>query len=975
MKKLKKIILIIGICLFNQTIIAQDNYGEQIIEQPVQGASHHFGNSVSIDGNYAVVGAPNENEQTGAANVFKKDENGNWVHIQKITAFVGQSIDEYFGTTVHIQGNYIFVSAPTDRLNEAQFQNPAGSVMIYKNDGNDNFVGIQRIRSSDISTGDYFGDSIDSYGDYLVVGAPHEDHDLAGNNTFASAGSAYVFKKDAVNDEWNQIQKLVPSHREVSDVSGISLAISENYIILGSNNNTDVDNLNPLIGSGSVFVFKKDDVNDVWLETQKLKGSNNQYTSFGRFGIDINGDYIAVGAPGEDSVYIFKVNQVDGVWSQIQKVNAVGFSTSSFGKSIALNGDFFIASAPSASVQQPNGTNIVSGTAFIFKNNNDTWNQVGQIAPSDGELNDFYGGGDSSFTFYSNSVIDFDGIHFIVGAGFNDVTNGGNTFVNAGKAYISGNFTGLFNQIFTWTGAISTDWNTAGNWDVNAVPTASDDVILADVVNAPKVNFNQSYVVNNLTINENLTIKTNASLTVNGNLDHGANIQVESFANGNGSFILRGNQTNLNPADLIYLRYVSGNNWHMLSSPVTNFDIDVFAAATALAEGQGNNRGIGFYNNNTNPRWIYYQDGADDTGDFIEGKGYSIQTSENAFLNFTGKLKATDLNNYVITENLDGWNLVGNPYPAFINANTNADENENFLTENADNLDPEFANIYVWNPNTTSYEPIGNGLGAKYIAPAQGFFVKSKVSGGTIDINKSMLTHQQGDLFLKTNPTKKMVLQIKDDTNISETTIAFKNGMTKGLDVTYDAAVFSGATNNLSIYTHLLEDNKNVPFAIQFLPELENNDFIIPLGVYQKEETEITLSLKEIDISDDIKIYLEDKTDNTFTEITNDNYQFSHQKEDSETGRFFLHFQQKSLNVDDVANSKIQIYKSDDSTITVLGIPKGTLNIYDITGKEVMKNREINNLKEQIQIPKLSKGVYLFKVKIGLQQVVKKLIF
>lgn len=530
-------------------------------------------------------------------------------------------------------------------------------------------------------------------------------------------------------------------------------------------------------------------------------------------------------------------------------------------------------------------------------------------------------------------------------------------------------------ETFTWTGAVSTDWNTAGNWDTNSVPTATDDVVLADVANAPRINFNQSYSVKSLLNHEILTIKTNASLTVLEDLDQRNNIIVESFVNGNGSFILQGNQINGNPADLIYLRYVSGNNWHMLSSPITSFDIDFFAAATALAEGQGNNRGIGFYNNNANPRWSYYQDGADDTGDFIEGKGYSILTSENVFLNFTGKLKATDLNNYVITENLDGWNLIGNPYPAFINANTNADENENFLTENAANLDPEFANIYVWNPNTTSYEPIGNGLGPRYIAPAQGFFVKSKAGGGTIDINKSMLTHQQGDLFLKTNPTKKMVLQIKDDTNISETTIAFKNGMTKGLDVTYDAAVFSGATNNLSIYSHLLEDNKNVPFAIQFLPELENNDFIIPLGVYQKEETEITLSLKEIDISDDIKIYLEDKTENTFTEIMNNNYQFSHQKEDLETGRFFLHFQQKSLTIDDVTNSKIQIYKSDDSTITVLGIPKGTLNIYDITGKEVMKNREINNLKEQIQIPKLSKGVYLFKVKIGSQQVVKKLIF
>jgi hypothetical protein len=976
MRNLKKIILLFLLCLLNQFITAQDNYEEQIITQPIQGASHHFGNSVSIDGNYAVVGAPNENDQTGAANIFKKDDNGNWVHIQKITAFVGQSVDDYFGTTVHIQGSFIFISAPKDRLNEERFEEAAGSVMIYKNNGNDNFVGIQRIRSSDIHVGDDFGISIDSFGDFLVIGVPYEDEDEDGNNTLSASGSAYIFKKEVDNDVWNQVQKIVPSHREAFDISGVSVAMSENHIILGSNNNTDVANLNPLRSSGSVFVFEKDPVNDVWTETQKLKGISNESTSFGRFGIDIDGDYIAVGATGERSVYLFKKDPVNNVWNQTQKVNAIAHSSGGFGSNIALNGDFFIASAPNATFVKPDGSNIATGKIFIFKNNNDNWVQLAQIAPSDGEENDYYGGGDISNTFYSNSVIDFDGIHFIIGAALKDVTNGANTYVNAGKTYISGNFTGLFNQTFTWTGAVSTDWNTAENWDINAVPTANDNVILADVANAPRVNFNQNNTVNDLTINKALTIKTNAGLTVNGNLDQGANIQVESFVNGNGSFILRGNQTNLNPADLIYLRYLSGNNWHLISSPATDIDIDTFAAATALSEGQGNNRGIGFYDNNTNPNWSYYQNGANTTGNFLEGKGYSIQTSANAFLNFTGKLKSTNLVNYSIEENLNGWNLVGNPYPAFININTNADENENLLTQNSDELDPAFANIYVWNPTTTSYEPIGNGLEARYIAPGQAFFVKSKNGGGTIDINKTMLSHQSGDLFLKGNQTQKIVLKIDNKTSISETTIAFKEGMTKGLDITYDAAVYSGESKKLSIYTHLLENDDEVPFAIQFLPELENNNFVIPLGISQKENSEITLTLKETSLTSDKKIYVEDKVENTFTELSiHKNHKFHHQKEASETGRFFLHFQQKSLNIDSFDTSKISIYKNSPSSILINGVNEGLLNVYTITGKKIMKNRKIDDFKKRIQLPNLAKGIYLFEVKTDSKSIIKKIIF
>ncbi|MDG1398828.1 MAG: BspA family leucine-rich repeat surface protein [Polaribacter sp.] len=533
---------------------------------------------------------------------------------------------------------------------------------------------------------------------------------------------------------------------------------------------------------------------------------------------------------------------------------------------------------------------------------------------------------------------------------------------------------GKIEQI-TWTGALSTDWNTSGNWDTNTVPTKDDNVILADVANAPKINFNQSHEVNDLTINENLTIKNNAGLTVNGNLDHGANIQVESFANGNGSFIFRGNQTNINPADLIYLRYVSGNNWHLFSSPATGIDIDVFAAATALAEGQNNNRGIGFHNNNSDPRWTYYQNGANNSGNFIEGKGYSIQTSGVAFLNFTGKLKADNLSNYPITENLDGWNLVGNPYPSNINANINADENENFLTENAAQLDPVFANLYLWNPGTTSYEPIGNGLGAKYIAPGQAFFVKSKNGGGAININKSMLTHQIGNLFLKANQPEKIVLKIDDNTNISETTIAFKNGMTLGLDTTYDAAVFSGESTNLSLYTHLLESNENVPFGIQFLPELENNDFIIPLGIAQNEASEITLSLKETSLPADQKIYIEDRVQNTFTEISNVDYKFSHQNDASETGRFFLHFQQKALNTETFTTNKIAIYKESESSVQINGAENGFLNIYTLTGKKVFEKRKIDAISKSIELPKLAKGLYLFEVKTNSRRIVKKIIF
>jgi hypothetical protein len=239
-----------------------------------------------------------------------------------------------------------------------------------------------------------------------------------------------------------------------------------------------------------------------------------------------------------------------------------------------------------------------------------------------------------------------------------------------------------------------------------------------------------------------------------------------------------------------------------------------------------------------------------------------------------------------------------------------------------------------------------------------------------------MLTHQIGDLFLKQNQPQKIVLTIDDKTSISETTIAFKESMTKVLDVTYDAAVFSGESRNLSLYTHLLEENEDVPFAIQFLPELENNEFVIPIGISQKENSEITFSLKETTISSDVKIYLEDKILETFTEISsNSDYTFFNDKGSSEIGRFYLYIQKNALSLENVQKDNINIYKDSVSSILINGVADGTLNIYSITGKNVIENRKINENEKRIQLPNLAKGIYLFEVKTNSRKIIKKIIF
>ncbi|MCX6250866.1 MAG: right-handed parallel beta-helix repeat-containing protein [Bacteroidetes bacterium] len=76
--------------------------------------------------------------------------------------------------------------------------------------------------------------------------------------------------------------------------------------------------------------------------------------------------------------------------------------------------------------------------------------------------------------------------------------------------------------VFIWTGSVSNDWNTAGNWNTNSVPGASDDVLIPDVANDPFINNAPvtPAVCKSITIGTGavLTIETGKALMVNGTL-------------------------------------------------------------------------------------------------------------------------------------------------------------------------------------------------------------------------------------------------------------------------------------------------------------------------------------------------------------------------------------------------------------------------------------------------------------------------
>ena len=79
------------------------------------GASDNFGFSVSIDGDYAIVGAMGDDDKatnTGSAYVFVRSGT-TWTQQAKLTANDGQSGDN-FGESVSISGDYAIVGVPRE---------------------------------------------------------------------------------------------------------------------------------------------------------------------------------------------------------------------------------------------------------------------------------------------------------------------------------------------------------------------------------------------------------------------------------------------------------------------------------------------------------------------------------------------------------------------------------------------------------------------------------------------------------------------------------------------------------------------------------------------------------------------------------------------------------------------------------------------------------------------------------------------
>jgi hypothetical protein len=250
----------------------------------------YFGHSVCISGDYALIGAPEDNvdgvTNAGSAYVFVR-QSESWVPhpdpgLRKLTAPDRDAYDR-FGASVAINGNYAAVGAV---YNDVDGQADAGAAYVF-NLLNGQIAGSPVSLTAPIPTAEeHFGNSVSIWEDCLVVGA-------SGGDSRSIPGAAYLYNLSDESEYPSQV--LTAEDGEAGDFFGAVLQIEGACIVVSAHGDD--------VWTGSAYLFKR--YAGSWIQQQpKLIAPHR--SPHDQFGIcAISGKYVIVGSVGSDSAYIF----------------------------------------------------------------------------------------------------------------------------------------------------------------------------------------------------------------------------------------------------------------------------------------------------------------------------------------------------------------------------------------------------------------------------------------------------------------------------------------------------------------------------------------------------------------------------------------------------------------------------------------------------------------------------------------------
>ena len=318
-------------------------------------ASSYFGNSVSLSGNRAVVGAYNYANGKGVAYVYDWD-GANWTQSAKLTASDGVAGDG-FGCSVSLDGNRAVVGAYGKT-------NDQGAAYVYEGNGT-NWAQTAKLTASDGAAYDFFGYSVSLNGNRVAVGAYRPS---------SQKGAAYVYDRSGTN--WAQTARLNASDGVPNDYFGYSVSLEGNRIVVGA--------CLAAAQKGAAYVYDWGGTN--WVQSAELTASDGAPSSYFGDAVSLNGNRVVVGAyygaNYQGAAYVYDFNAPN--WKQSAELIAADGSTYDyFGSSVSVSGNRVVVGAYGKANDQ--------GAAYVYEGNGTNWVRSAALTASDGAAYDYLG--------------------------------------------------------------------------------------------------------------------------------------------------------------------------------------------------------------------------------------------------------------------------------------------------------------------------------------------------------------------------------------------------------------------------------------------------------------------------------------------------------------------------------------------------------------------------------------------------------
>lgn len=309
------------------------------------------GYRVEIDGDYAYLGAwaSNVNSKSQQGAVYIYHYENGIWNYQSKVVAADGEAFDNFGNDIALSQNYVFISSSGDGFGSNSAQ---GSVYIYKW-SNGGLVFQNKITGSDATAGDRFGFEIEAERNLLIVGAVFDDIGLNTNQ-----GSVYFYELEG--EAWVEKQKyFAQSNTGTNDLFGKGIFINSNFVVIGCD----------------------------FLNTP------------GNYGYNRNRVTVLTRANGTGSWVLHG-----------EILNPSGQNFEAFGYSNTIEDDIVTISASMRDV--PSG-NKDRGTVYVFKRNQNSWNLIQTLAPTDPNIGDVFGD-------YFGSQVDRYGDYLLIGASHED---------------------------------------------------------------------------------------------------------------------------------------------------------------------------------------------------------------------------------------------------------------------------------------------------------------------------------------------------------------------------------------------------------------------------------------------------------------------------------------------------------------------------------------------------------------------------